>query len=180
MHPIHYVWSKAHVLGGFVPFSCHKYNVAKSGPRMPFGHEFGPMKVLSSFTAKTHPIHYLRSKTHVLGGFAPFGCRKCTVAKLGPRMPFGHEFGPMKLFLSFSAKTHPIHYFRSKTHVLGGFAPFVCRKNTIANSSPRMPFWHGFRPLKFFSRFFAKMHPIHYVWSKAHVLGGVAPFGCRM
>ena len=50
------------------------------------------------------PIHWFRSKTHVLGGFAPFGCRKCTVAKLGPRMPFGHEFGPMKLFLFFRPK----------------------------------------------------------------------------
>ena len=83
---------------------------------MPFGHEFGPMNIVE-FSAKTHPIHYLRSKTHVLGGFAPFGCRKCTVAKSGPRMPFGHGFGPMKLFLCFPAKMDPIHYFRSNTHV---------------------------------------------------------------
>ena len=75
-------------------------------------------KILSSFSAKTHPIHYLRSKTHVLGGFAPFGGRKCTVAKSGPGMPFGHGFGPMKLFLCFPAKMDPIHYFRSNTHVL--------------------------------------------------------------
>ena len=92
MHPILYVWSKAHVLGDFVPFSSRKYTVAKSGPGMPFGHEFGPMNIVE-FLAKTYPIHYLRSKTHVLGGFAPFGCRKCTVAKSGPGMPFGHEFG---------------------------------------------------------------------------------------
>ena len=95
MHPIHSVWSKAHVLASVVPFGCRKYTVSKSGHGMPFGHEFRPMKLLSSFTAKTHPIHYLRSKTHVLGGFAPFGCRKCTVAKSGPGMPFGHEFGPI-------------------------------------------------------------------------------------
>ena len=120
---------------------------------MPFGHEFGTMKLLSSFSAKTHPIHYLRSKTHILGGFAPFGCCKCNVAKSGPRMPFGHEFGPMKLFLSFPAKTHTIHYFRSKTHVLGGFAPFVCHKITIARSGPGMPFCHGFGPMKLLSSF---------------------------
>ena len=146
---------------------------------MPFGHEFGTMKLLSSFSAKTHPIHYLRSKTHILGGFTPFGCSKCNVAKLGPRMLFGHEFGPMKLFLSFPAKTHPIHYFRSKTHILGGFAPFVCRKNTIAKSSPGMPFWHGFGPTKLLSCFSAKVHPIHDFRSKTHVLGGFATFGCR-
>ena len=133
---------------------------------MPFGHEFGPMKLLSSFSAKTHPIHYLRSKTHILGGFAPFGCSKCNVAKSGPRMPFGHEFGPMKLFLSFPAKTHQIHHFRYKTHVLGGFAPFVCRKNTIAKSSPGMPFWHGFGPTKLLSSLSPKTHAIHYFRSK--------------
>ena len=128
MHPIHYVWSKAHVLGGFVPFGCRKYNVAKSGPRMPFGHEFGPMKLLTSFSAKSHPIHYFRSKTHVLGGFPPFGCRKCSVVKSGPRMPFWHEFRPTNFFSRFSTKTHPIHYIRSETHVLGGFAPFGSSK----------------------------------------------------
>ena len=147
---------------------------------MPFGHEFGTMKLLSSFSAKTHPIHYLRSNTHILGGFAPLGCSKCNVAKSGPGMPFWHEFGPMKLFLSFLAKTHSIHYFRSKTHILGGFAPFGCRKCTVAKSDSWMTFWHEFRPMKLFLRFSAKMHPIHYVWSKAQVLGGVAPFGCRM
>ena len=147
---------------------------------MPFGHEFGPMKLLSSFTAKTHPIHYFRSKTHVLGGFAPFGCSKCTAAKSGPGMPFGHEFGPMKLLASFSSKMHPIQNFRSKTHDLGGFAPFGCRKCTVPKSDPRMPFWHEFRPMKLFSRFSAKIHPMHYIWSKAHVLGGFASFGCRM
>src|SRR6185312_1181483 len=144
---------------------------------MPFGHEFGTMKLLSSFSAKTHPIHYLRSKSHILGAFAPFGCSKCNIAKSGPRMPFGHEFGPMKLFLSFPAETHPIHYFRSKTHVLDGFAPFGCCKCTVAKSGPRMPIWHEFRPTKLFSRFSTKMLPIHYVRSETHVLGGFAPFG---
>ena len=143
---------------------------------MPFGHEFGPMNIVE-FSAKTHPIHYLRSKTHVLGGFAPFGCRKCTVAKSGPGMPFGHDFGLMKLFLCFPTKTDPIHYFRSKTHILGGFAPFGCRKCTVAKSGPRMPFWHEFRPTKIISRFSTKTHPIHYVRSETHVLGGFAPFG---
>ena len=144
MHPTHYVWCKAHVLGGFAAFGGRKYTTAKTGPGMPFGHEFGPMKLLSSFSVKTHPIHYFRSKTHILGGFAPFVCRKSTVVKSGPGMPFWHGFGPTKLFSSFKTKTHPIHYFRSKTHILGGFAPFVCRKCTVPKSDPRMQFWHDF------------------------------------
>ena len=154
-----------------------KCTVAKSDPRMPFWHEFRPMKLFSILSAKMHPMHSIWSKAHVLGCFAPFGSCKCTVAKSGPRMPFGHEFGPMKLFLFFPAKMDPIHYFRSKTHVLGGFAPFGCRKCTVAKSGPRMPFWHEFRPTKIISRFSTKTHPIHYVRSKTHVLGGFTPFG---
>ena len=149
-------------------------------PGMPFGHGFGLMELFLSFPAKMHPIHYFWSKTHVLGDFAPFVCHKSTVAKSGPRMPFWHKFGLTKLLSSFSPKTHPIHYFRSKTHILGSFAPFGCRKCIVPTSDPRMPFWHEFRPMKLFSRFSAKMHPIHYIWSKAHVLGSFAPFGCRM
>ena len=85
---------------------------------MPFWHEFGLTKLLSRSLAKTQPIHFFRPKSHVLGSFARFGSRKCTVAKSGPGMPFGHGFGPMKLFLCFPAKMDPIHYFRSNTHVL--------------------------------------------------------------
>src|SRR6185312_12244738 len=179
MHPIHYFRSKTHVLGGFPPFGCRMCSVVKSGPRMPFWHEFGPTKLLSCFSAKAHPIHDFRSKTHVLGGFATFGCRKCTVAKSDPRMPFWHEFRPMKLFSRFSAKMHPIHSIWSKAHVLGGFAPFGSRKCTIAKSGPMMPFWHEFGPTKLLSCFSAKAHPIHDFRSKTHVLGGFATFGCR-
>ena len=128
----------------------------KSGPRMSFWHEFRPMKLFSRFSTKTLPIHYVRSETHVLGGFAPFGSSKCRLAKSGPGMPFWHEFGLTKLLSSFLAKTHPIHYFRSKTHILGGFAPFVCRKNTIAKSSPGMPFGLEFGPMKLLLSFTAK------------------------
>src|SRR6185503_17178116 len=56
------------------------------------------------FLAKKHPIHSFRSKTLVLGGFAPFGCHKCTVATSGPRMPFCHEFEPTKLLSSSWSK----------------------------------------------------------------------------
>jgi len=33
-------------------------------------------QTIVEFLAKTHPIHYFRSKTHILGGFAPFGTSK--------------------------------------------------------------------------------------------------------
>jgi hypothetical protein len=42
-----------------------------------------------------------------------------------------HEFLPPEPFLRFSQRTCPIHYFRSKTHVWGGFAQFHCRTSHI-------------------------------------------------
>jgi hypothetical protein len=42
-----------------------------------------------------------------------------------------HEFLPLEPFLRFSERTCPIHYFRSKTHVWGGFTQFRCRTSPI-------------------------------------------------
>ena len=148
-------------MGGFAPFGFRQCTFAKSGLGMPFWHEFAPTKLLSRSLAKMQPIHFFRPKSHVLGSFAPFGCSKCIVAKSDPRMPFWHEFRPMKLFSRFSAKMHPIHYVWSKAHVLGGFVPFGCRKYNVAKSGPRMPFGHEFGPMKLLTSFSAKSNPIH-------------------
>ena len=37
-----------------------------------------------------------------------------------------HDCMPLEPFLVFLQQTCPFHYFRSKTHVLDGFAPFHC------------------------------------------------------
>jgi hypothetical protein len=42
-----------------------------------------------------------------------------------------HEFLPPEPFLHFSQRICPIHYFRSKTQVWGGFAQFRCRTSLI-------------------------------------------------
>jgi hypothetical protein len=42
-----------------------------------------------------------------------------------------HEFLPPEPFLHFSQRTCPIHYFRCKTHVWGGFAQSRCRTSPI-------------------------------------------------
>jgi hypothetical protein len=49
-----------------------------------------------------------------------------------------HEFSPQKPFLRFSQQTCPIHYFRSKTHVWGGFAQFRCRTSPIPKTVVRI------------------------------------------
>jgi hypothetical protein len=44
---------------------------------------------------------------------------------------YKHEFLPPEPFLRFSQRTYPIHYFRYKTHVWGGFAQFRSRTSPI-------------------------------------------------
>ena len=90
-------------------------------------HEFLPPKPFLCFSQRTCPIHYFRSKTHVLGGFTQFRCRTSPIPKTGVGVHTKHEFLPQEPFLYFSQRTCPLHYFRSKTHALGGFAQFRCR-----------------------------------------------------
>jgi hypothetical protein len=48
--------------------------------------------------------------------------------------------------IRFSQRTFPIHYFRSKTHVWGGFAQFRCRTSPIQKTGvgvrTKQEFWH--------------------------------------
>jgi hypothetical protein len=44
---------------------------------------------------------------------------------------FINEFSPPEPFLRFAQRTCPIHYFRSKTHVWGGFTQFRCCTSPI-------------------------------------------------
>jgi hypothetical protein len=94
-------------------------------------HEFSPPEPFLRFAQRTCPIHYFRSKTHVWGGFTQFRCRTSPIPKTGVGVHTKHEFSPPEPFLRFSQRTCPIHYFRSKIHVWGGFAQFRCRTSPI-------------------------------------------------
>jgi hypothetical protein len=90
-------------------------------------HEFLPLEPFHHFSQRTFPIHYLRPRTHVWGGFTQFRCHMSPIPKTGIMVHSKHEFFPPELFLRFSQRTCPIHYLMSKTHVWGGFAQFRCR-----------------------------------------------------
>jgi hypothetical protein len=94
-------------------------------------HKFSPPEPFLRFSQRTCPFHYFRSKTHVWGGFAQFHCRTSPIPKTGVGVHTKHEFSQPEPFLRFSKRTFPIHYFRSKTHVWGGFAQFRCRTPPI-------------------------------------------------
>jgi hypothetical protein len=97
-----------------------------------------PPKPIPRFSQRTCPIHFFRSKTHVWCGFALFRYRTSPTPKTGAGVHTKHEFLPPERFLRFSQRTCPIHYFRSKTHVLGGFVQFRCRTSPIPKTGFRV------------------------------------------
>jgi hypothetical protein len=115
----------------------------------------------SSFSQRTCPIHYFRSKTHVCCGFALFRCRTSPIPKTGVGVHTKHEFLPLELFLHFSQRTCPIHYFRSKTHVWVGFVQFRCRTSPILKTGVEVHTKHEFLPPEPILRFSQRICPIH-------------------
>jgi hypothetical protein len=99
---------------------------------------------ISSFLQRTCPIQYFRSKTHVWGGFAQFRCRASPIPKTGVGVHTKQKFLPSEPFLRFSQRTSPIHYFRSKTHVWGGFTQFRCRTSPISKTDVGVHTKHEF------------------------------------
>jgi hypothetical protein len=116
-------------------------------------HEFLPPEPFIRFSHRTCPIHYFRSKTHVWGGFAQFLCRTSPIPKMGVGVHTNHGILPPKPFLCFSQRTCPIHYFRSKTNVWGGFVQFRCRTSPITKTGVWVLTKHEFLPPEPFLRF---------------------------
>jgi hypothetical protein len=132
--PILYFMSKTHVWGGFVLYRCRTSPILKTGVGVHTKHEFLPPEPLFRFSQRTCPIHYFRSKIHVWCGFAQLPCRTSPIPKTGVGVHTKHEFLPPEPILRFSQRTCTIHYFRSKTHVWGGFTQFRCRTSHIPKS----------------------------------------------
>jgi hypothetical protein len=128
--PIHYFRSKTHAWGGFTQFRFHTSPILKTGVGVHKSTSFchrnhffifrnehaqsttlGPKLMLGvvsrNFVAARHPFRKRVS-----------GCIKARVFATG-------------IISSFSQRTCPIHYFRSKTHVWGGFTQFRCRTSPI-------------------------------------------------
>jgi hypothetical protein len=90
-----------------------------------------------------------------------------------------HEFLPPEPILRFSQRTCPIHYFRSKTYVWGGFTQFRCRTSPISKTGVGVHTKHEFLPPEPFLRFSQRTCPILYFRSKTHVWCGFAQSRCR-
>jgi hypothetical protein len=105
----------------------------------------------------------------ILGWFCTNSLLHVTHSEKGCRVHTEHEFLPTEPFLRFSQRTCPIHYFRSKTHVWGGFAQFRCRTSLIPKTGVGVHTKHESSPPEPFLRFSQRTCPIHYFRSKTHV-----------
>jgi hypothetical protein len=63
--------------------------------------------------------------------FRAISLRTLPIPKTGVGCIQSMSFHHRNRFFSFLQRTSPIHYFRSKTHVWGGFAQFRCRTSPI-------------------------------------------------
>jgi hypothetical protein len=166
--PIHYFRSKTHVWGGFAQFRCRTSPIPRTGVGVHkstsfchrnhffvFRNEHAQSTTLGSklmfgvvsrnFVAARHPFRKQVS-----------GCIKARVFATGP-------------FLHFSQRICPIHYFRSKTQVWGGFAQFRCRTSPIPKMGVGVHSKHKFLPPEPFLRFSQQTCPLNYFRSKTHV-----------
>ena len=119
-------------------------------------------------------MHSFRSKTHILGIFTPFRCSTMSVwfrttyfmsktRVLGGSRHFVAAPDPLWKSVSgafnawvyasetiscFLQRTCAIHYFMSKTHVLGGSKPFRSSTWYVAKTGIEEHLMHGFVPLE--------------------------------
>jgi hypothetical protein len=177
--PIHSIRSKTHVWGGFAQFRCRTSPISKMVVGVHTKHEFWPSEPFLRFLQRTCPIHYFRSQTHVWGGFAQFRCRTSPIPKTGVGVHTKNEFLPPELFLRFSQRTCPNHYFRYKTHVCVVSRNFVAARHPfrkrVSGCIQSMSFCHR-NHLFVFRNEHAQTTNFR---SKTHVWGGFAQFRCR-
>jgi hypothetical protein len=114
-----------------------------------------------------------------LGWFRAISLSHVTHSENGCRVHTKHEFLPPEPFLRFSQRTCPIHYFRSKTHVWGGFSQFCYRTSPILKTVVGVHTKHEFLPPEPFLRFLQRTCPIHYFRFKTLFWGGFAQIRCR-
>jgi hypothetical protein len=144
--PIHYFRSKTHVWCGFAQFRCRTSPIPKTFVGVHTKHEFCHRNHFFVFRNEHAQSTTLGPKLMCWGGFAQFCCRTSPIPKTSVGVYTKHEFFPPEPFLRFSQRTCPIHYFRSNTHVCGGFAQFRCRTSPIPKIGVGVYTKHEFLP----------------------------------
>jgi hypothetical protein len=151
--PIHYFSSKTHVWGGFAQFRYRTSPTLKTGVGCIQSTSFCHRNHFFVFRNEHAQSTTFGPKLMCCGGFAQFCCRTSPILKTVVGVYTKHEFLPSERFLRFSQRTCPIHYFRFKTHVWGGFTQFCCRTSPIPKTGVVLHTKHEFLPPEPFLHF---------------------------
>jgi hypothetical protein len=109
-------------------------------------HEFLPPEPILRFSQRTCPIHYIRSKTHVLGWFHAISLPHVTHSENMCRGAYKARVFATETNSSFFATNMPNPLLYVKTHVWGGFAQFRCRTSHIPKTGVGVHTKHEFMP----------------------------------
>jgi hypothetical protein len=124
-----------------------------------------------------NPLFYVPNSC--LGWFRAISLPHVTHSENGCRGAYKHEFLPPELFLRFSQRTCPNHYFRSQTHVCVVSRNFVAARHPlqkrVSGSIQSISFCHR-NHLFVFRNEHAQTTNFR---SKTHVWGGFGQFRCR-
>jgi hypothetical protein len=112
-----------------------------------------PPEAFLRFSQRNMPNPLLYAQNSCLGWFRSNSLSHVTHSETGIGVHTKHEFLPPEPFLCFSQRTCLIHYFRSKTHVWGGFVKFRCRTSPSPKSGIALHTKHEFLPPELFLRF---------------------------
>ena len=90
---------------GFAQYCCRTSPILKTVVGGAYKARVFATGTISSFFARTCPIHYFRSKTLVWGGFSQFRCSTSPIPKTGVGCIQSTSFLPQEPFLRFSQRT---------------------------------------------------------------------------
>jgi len=127
-----------------------RFQCTPLGPKLKFwviSHHFDALKCQFGFAP--HPL----CLNSCFGWFHAISLPHLTYCEISIGVHLMHEFMPPKPFLILS---QPIHYFRCKTHVLGGSMPFHSRTWHVAKIGIEVHLMHEFMPLDLFLVFCSK------------------------
>jgi hypothetical protein len=111
-HQIHSIGPKTHVLRPLGPFRYCVKDDARLDELAPLTHKFAKWTCVGFFSQRTHVIHSIRPKTHVLGRFGPFRYSTKADEKLAELAPLTPKFDKQTFILIFRNEhtRSPLHW----------------------------------------------------------------------
>jgi hypothetical protein len=131
--------------------------------------------VRPNFSQRTHPIHFIGPKTHILGRFGPFCYCTNVDTKLVERVPLTHKFAKqsrIRIFRNEHTQSTPL----DPKLMFWAFRTISLLHKSRCKTSRTGAINAQVRYTKSRPNFSQQTHPIHSIRPKTQVLGGSKRF----